>query len=148
MTNHQTKADPFHPEAFAGLDGAQLTEQAAGPALAAAAHWLQQAADAYYIWDSPVADDALYDAVFRTYRMLEAAWPKAKPANSPSDRIGGAPREGFVKTTHRARLYSMEDVFTDAEVGQFDARMRRELEAGQSGWWVDPKREGLACNLV
>lgn len=135
-------------QAFLDRDFSSASAGDVTKALREVADWLTRAADAYYVWDKPIVDDAVYDAVFRKYRALEADWPEAKPANSPSDRIGGSPREGFIKTAHRARLYSMEDVFSDAEVLEFDARMRRELGLDSVRYLVEPKLDGLACNLV
>ena len=107
--------------------------------------WVRAAQDAYYVWDAPAVDDAQYDHAFHTLQRLETQYPQFAIAGSPTQRVGGAPREGFVKVKHRARLYSMEDVFSNEELMDFITRTEKNV--GPQQWSVEPKLDGLACNL-
>ncbi|RMF86380.1 MAG: DNA ligase (NAD(+)) LigA, partial [Planctomycetota bacterium] len=112
------------------------------------AAWLNQAADAYYVWDTPIVDDDLYDRLHRLYKQLVTTYPEHRPVNDPLARVGGAPREGFQKVTHRQRLYSMDDLFSEEEVDAWLDRVERALGSASVPFFVEPKLDGLACNLV
>ena len=82
---------------------------------------------AYYVNDAPTVSDAEYDALFRELEALEQAHPQFSSADSPTQRVGGAPLSQFAKVRHRVPMLSLANAFSDAEVRAFDQRMQDEL---------------------
>ena len=65
----------------------------------------------YYVLDQPEISDAEYDALMRRLEALEAANPELVTAESPTQRVGGAPREGFLKAPHSSQMLSLDNAF-------------------------------------
>src|SRR5215208_3158917 len=87
-----------------------------------------RAADhAYYVLDRPVLSDAEYDRLLRELQELEAAHPELATPDSPTQRVGGVASERFERVVHREPMLSLGNVQTDAELDEFDARVRRLL---------------------
>ena len=112
-----------------------------------------RAADhAYYVLDQPVLSDAEYDRLMRELAELEAAHPALASDDSPTRRVSGAPSEKFARVVHREPMLSLGNVQTDAELDEFDARVRRllGLPEGAAGrrYVAEPKLDGLAVELV
>jgi DNA ligase (NAD+) len=111
-----------------------------------------RAADhAYYVLDNPVLSDAEYDRLMRELAELEAAHPELVTDDSPTRRVSGAPSERFAKVVHREPMLSLGNIQTDAELDEFDARVRRLLglpEGALPAYVVEPKLDGLAVELV
>jgi DNA ligase (NAD+) len=111
-----------------------------------------RAADhAYYVLDQPLFSDAEYDRLMRELAALEAEHPELASADSPTQRVGGAPSERFGRVVHREPMLSLGNIQTDEELDEFDARVRRllGLEAGATVRYVaEPKLDGLAVELV
>lgn len=82
----------------------------------------------YYELDTPEIDDEAYDALERELIALEEAFPQYKTADSPTQRVGGAPAESFEKVTHKVPQWSFNDIFDESEAYAFDERIRRELQ--------------------
>ena len=78
----------------------------------------------YYVLDSPQISDAEYDALMRRLMELEAAHPKLARPDSPTQRVGGAPREGFQQVTHSAPMLSLDNALNVEELRAFDERVR------------------------
>ncbi|HEX9399956.1 MAG TPA: NAD-dependent DNA ligase LigA [Anaeromyxobacter sp.] len=123
--------------------------------LAARARELREkirAADhAYYVLDQPVLSDAEYDRLLGELAALEAAHPDLATDDSPTRRVSGAPSEKFARVVHREPMLSLGNVQTDAELDEFDARVRRLLglpEGGTPAYVAEPKLDGLAVELV
>ncbi|NDA75693.1 MAG: NAD-dependent DNA ligase LigA, partial [Synechococcaceae bacterium WB8_3_299] len=89
---------------------------------------LSQAAHAYYVLDSPAMEDAVYDRLYRELLELEAANPGLISADSPSQRVGGAPTAGFQSVAHRIGLLSLDNAFNAAELSSWYAKLLRVLE--------------------
>ncbi len=104
----------------------------------------------YYIDDRPLLPDADYDFEFRLLQQLEERFPEHQTDDSPTVRVGGAPRESFVKVEHRSPMRSIEDAFDDDDVRAFEQRALRLLELDTPGWSyvAEVKLDGLAINLV
>jgi len=104
----------------------------------------------YHGKDAPVISDAEYDALRRRYEAIEQAYPALAGADSLSRRVGAAPSEKFAKVRHVVPMLSLGNIFEDAEVTEFCARVRRflgrpadaELEAT-----AEPNIDGLSCSL-
>src|SRR6266702_4110785 len=78
----------------------------------------------YYVLDAPEITDADYDVLMRRLQALEAQHPELLTADSPTQRVGGKPREGFIKVTHSSPLLSLDNALNEAELRDFDRRIR------------------------
>src|SRR5678815_2531550 len=85
----------------------------------------------YYVLDRPEITDAEYDVLIRRLQALEAEHPNQITPDSPSQRVGGKPREGFVKMRHSSVMLSLDNALNEAELRDFDRRVR-ELVDGAS----------------
>jgi len=82
----------------------------------------------YHAEDSPQISDAEYDALVRENRELEARFPHLVRADSPSQRLGAAPTGALAKVRHARPMLSLENAFSEDEVAEFAARVRRFFE--------------------
>jgi DNA ligase (NAD+) len=89
---------------------------------------LNRAAHAYYVLDAPVMEDPVYDRLLRELQELEAAQPELVTADSPTQRIGGAPAEGFTSVAHRIALLSLDNAFSLEELEAWYARLLKVLD--------------------
>lgn len=78
----------------------------------------------YYVLDRPAISDAEFDALMRALQQLEARHPELVTPDSPSQRVGGAPRTGVEKARHSSVMLSLDNAFDDAELRDFDRRAR------------------------
>jgi DNA ligase (NAD+) len=78
----------------------------------------------YYILDSPVITDSEYDRFLLQLQELEEKFPKLKIATSPTQQIGGAPREELGFVTHPIPMVSLKTVYDEAVVRSFDETVR------------------------
>ena len=104
----------------------------------------------YYEEDAPIISDADYDALRQRYSALEAAFPALAGAELLSRKVGAAPAEKFAKVRHAVPMLSLGNIFEDAEVEEFCARVRRFLgldEAAPLEVTAEPKIDGLSCSL-
>ncbi len=82
----------------------------------------------YHVLDKPDISDEVYDSLMRELRELEEKYPELKTADSPSQRIGGAPLEKFEKVRHKVRQWSLDDAFNFQEVVEWENKIKRILE--------------------
>ena len=82
----------------------------------------------YYVLDQPEITDAEYDALMRRLQELEAEHPELVTPDSPTQRVGGKPREGFVKVRHSSPMLSLDNALNEAELRDFDRRVRDLLD--------------------
>jgi DNA ligase (NAD+) len=104
----------------------------------------------YYREDAPVISDADYDDLRRRYAALERAYPELATETSLSQRVGAAPSEKFAKVRHKVPVLSLNNIFADAEVEDFVARVRRFLGLSAEAplaITAEPKIDGLSCSL-
>ena len=128
----------------------ELTEAQAKDELARLAQVLAEADAAYHTDDAPVMSDADYDALKARNVAIEARFPGLKRADSPSDRVGAAPAETFAKVRHAQRMLSLGNAFSDDEITEFDARIRRYLGLNDDAplaYTSEPKIDGLSLSL-
>jgi len=129
---------------------AELTQREAGKEHAALGAEIAAHDAAYYREDAPVIPDAEYDALRRRYEDIEARFPRLKGEESLSNRVGAAPSEKFGKVRHAVPMLSLANAFSDVEVEEFVARVRRFLglgEADEVAFTCEPKIDGLSCSL-
>ena len=89
---------------------------------------LNQAAHAYYVLDAPVMEDAVYDRLYRELLDLESADPSLISADSPTQRVGGAPAAGFSSVRHRIGLLSLDNAFNTSELEAWYGRLLKVLD--------------------
>ena len=80
---------------------------------------IEKNARLYYEEDAPAISDYEYDALFRRLQELEAAYPEFDSPVSPTRRVGGAASDKFEKVTHRVKMGSLGDVFSEEELKEF-----------------------------
>ncbi|MFB6106549.1 MAG: NAD-dependent DNA ligase LigA [Halobacteriaceae archaeon] len=101
----------------------------------------------YYVANDPVVADRTYDRLFDRLRDLESAFDLQTP-DSPTRRVGGEPREELPEVEHVTRMLSIESSGDADVVRDFDARVRRELDAETVTYACEPKFDGLSVELV
>jgi DNA ligase (NAD+) len=98
----------------------------------------------YYVLDQPEISDADYDALVRQLQQLEDEHPDLAAEDSPTRRVGGKPREGFVKIPHSSPMLSLDNALNEDELRSFDTRVR-ELLGGEPFCYVaELKMDGLS----
>ena len=89
---------------------------------------LNSAAHAYYVLDAPVMEDPVYDRLYRELLDLESIDPSLISADSPTQRVGGTPAEGFSSVRHRIGLLSLDNAFNSEELKAWYSRLLRMLD--------------------
>ncbi len=98
----------------------------------------------YHVLDAPEISDAEYDAMFRELKDLEAAHPELITPDSPTQRVGARPREGFVKVRHSSPMLSLDNAFGEEELRDFDRRVRNLLGNEEYAYVAELKLDGLS----
>lgn len=104
----------------------------------------------YYQQDAPTISDAEYDALRRRYSAIEDRFPELRTLTSLTQKVGAAPVRGFAKVRHAVPMLSLENAFTEEDVAEFVARVRRFLKLGEQERMVftaEPKIDGLSMSL-
>ena len=129
-------------------DIGQVTEGQASAEIADLRAQLDAANLAYHRDDAPTLTDADYDAIKRRLLALEARFPALRNPDSPSQKIGAAPADGFGKVTHAVPMLSLENAFSAEDVTDFEARIRSFLSFdGDLSFTAEPKIDGLSLSL-
>ena len=98
----------------------------------------------YYVLDQPQISDAEYDELLARLTELEQQHPELITPDSPTQRVGGAPREGFVKVTHLTRMMSLDNAFDAEGVRDFDRRVRELSGLGVVDYVGELKLDGIS----
>jgi len=102
----------------------------------------------YYVLDSPVISDAQYDKLLRELQELEAKYPELITPDSPTQRVGAAASEEFGEVRHSLPMTSMDNAFSDEEVGEWDRRVHKGLDVeGDVAYTAEPKFDGTSISL-
>lgn len=129
---------------------AQLTEAEAANRLMRLAKEIARHNRLYHDQDQPEITDAEYDALMRENNALEAAFPQLVRADSPNAQVGAAPTSGLKKVQHAVRMMSLDNGFSDEDIAEFIARVRRFLalpDDAPVALTAEPKIDGLSCSL-
>lgn len=100
----------------------------------------------YYVLDDPQISDAEYDRMMRRLQELEGAHPELLTEDSPTQRVGGAPREGFQKAEHSSRMMSLDNAFNEEELREFDRRARELVGAEELEYVGELKLDGVSLS--
>src|ERR1039457_6510019 len=76
----------------------------------------------YYVLDDPEISDAEFDRLINELKALEAEHPELITADSPTQRVGGKPREGFVKIPHSTPMMSLDNAYSEEELRDWERR--------------------------
>ena len=104
----------------------------------------------YHVLDAPEITDAEYDRLFAELLSLEAAHPELAAPDSPTQRVGGAPAEGFAEVVHEVPMLSLANAFEESGVADFDRRVRERLELAEGEeveYVAETKLDGVAVSL-
>ncbi|MCF6312488.1 MAG: NAD-dependent DNA ligase LigA [Verrucomicrobiales bacterium] len=102
----------------------------------------------YYVEAAPEISDAEYDVLYRQLEVLEGEFPQWLSTESPTQRVGGQPIEGFEQLAHRLPMLSIDDVFSREEVTAFFVRLQKLTGLQQLDLIVEPKIDGVAVCLI
>jgi DNA ligase (NAD+) len=109
---------------------------------------LRQHEHLYYVLDAPEWTDAQYDARMNELRALEVAHPELVTADSPTQRVGGKPKEGFAKVAHSRPMLSLDNAYNEAELRAWAERVAGGLALNESVRYVcELKLDGLSLAL-
>jgi DNA ligase (NAD+) len=127
-----------------------MTEKQAAKRLAELAAEIARHNRLYHTDDAPEISDADYDSLMRENAALEAAFPHLVRDDTPSQLVGAAPAAHLAKVPHARPMLSLENAFSDEDVREFAARVRRFLKLSADEPVVltaEPKIDGLSCSL-
>ena len=102
----------------------------------------------YYVLDSPEVSDAQYDALMRELRSIEAEHPELVTPDSPTQRVGAAPADGFEQVTHSRPMFSLGNAFDDEEFMAWHKRVSDLLDGEPFDMVCELKYDGLAVALT
>jgi DNA ligase (NAD+) len=102
----------------------------------------------YYVEDRPSVSDAEYDVLYRELQALEAAHPDLITPDSPTQRVGGEPAEGFEPVEHIVPMLSLDNATTSEDLQEFEERLQRLLPKRQWRYVIEPKIDGLGVSLL
>ena len=129
----------------------ELTETDAAAELARLAREIARHNELYHAEDAPEISDAAFDALVRRYDELAAAFPGAAPAEGVTSKVGASVASSpLAKVRHDVRMFSLDNAFTDEEVGEFVARVKRFLALPEDAALVfaaEEKIDGLSCSI-
>jgi len=126
------------------------SDDAAAAELELLAAQIARANRLYHGEDAPELSDADYDALVRRNAALEAAFPHLVRTDSPAAQVGAAPAAHLAKVAHAKAMTSLDNAFSDEEVAEFVARVRRFLRLADDepvAMTAEPKIDGLSCSL-
>jgi DNA ligase (NAD+) len=101
----------------------------------------------YYVLDDPEISDAAYDRLMNRLKELEAAHPELVTPDSPTVRVGGAPREGFSTVRHAPPMLSLDNAFSYEALRDWDRRVREGSGQEKIGYIAEHKFDGLSISL-
>lgn len=103
----------------------------------------------YHVLDDPEISDAEFDRMMQELIDLETAYPALADPGSPTARVGAPPLSKFATVRHSVPMLSLDNAFNDADVIEFDARVKRLLDIPDEVLYVtEPKMDGVAVELV
>jgi DNA ligase (NAD+) len=102
---------------------------------------------AYYVAAQPKISDRDYDRLYHELLDLEKNFPELATADSPSQRVGGAPLKEFQSVRHLAPMLSLDNTYSEEEIRAFVNRLQKLLPDEKLDWVVEPKVDGIAVSL-
>jgi len=129
------------------LNKSDAAKQAAGRRHDALCREIESHNHRYYVLAEPSISDGEFDALLSELQALEAEYPELITADSPTQRVGGAPQQGFVTVQHTVPMLSIDNTYSEAELRAFDSRVRRALDGETVAYVVELKIDGVSVSL-
>jgi DNA ligase (NAD+) len=101
----------------------------------------------YYVLDDPEISDAEFDRLMNELKKLEAAQPELVTPDSPTQRVGGRPREGFVKVPHSTPMLSLDNAYSDEELRDWERRVQELSGRTEIEYVCELKLDGMSLAL-
>jgi len=101
----------------------------------------------YYVLNDPIITDEEYDRMLKELQELEKKYPELITPDSPTQRIGAKPLNGFEQVIHSSRLYSLDNTYSEEELKGFDRRIKKLLNVEQLDYVCELKIDGLSVTL-
>src|SRR5437764_9228246 len=101
----------------------------------------------YYVIDAPEISDAEFDRLMNELKKLEAAHPELVTPDSPTQRVGGKPREGFVKVPHSAPMLSLDNAYSEVELRDWERRVHELSGRNDIEYVCELKLDGMSLAL-
>src|SRR3989344_5688451 len=102
----------------------------------------------YHVLNDPKVTDEVTDSLMRELRELESDFPELRDPNSPTIRVSGKPFDKFEKVRHAIPMLSLNDVFSRAELGAWEERIKKFLPGDNLDYFCELKLDGLAVSLI
>src|SRR6202451_2929013 len=102
----------------------------------------------YYVLDKPELTDAEFDKLMNELKRLEAEHPKLVTPDSPTQRVGGKPREGFVKAKHSSPMLSLDNAYSEEELRDWERRVHELSGRTDVEYMCELKLDGMSLALV
>ncbi len=102
----------------------------------------------YYVLDSPELTDADFDVLMNSLKRLEAEHPELITPDSPTQRVGGKPREGFVKAKHSSPMLSLDNAYSEEELRDWERRVHELSGQTDLEYMCELKLDGMSLALV
>ena len=102
----------------------------------------------YYVLDNPSVSDAEYDRLMQELIALEDKYPELRSPLSPTQRVGGTVQDEFKKITHKRMMLSLANAFNEADLRDFDRKIREALGVSKVTYMAEMKIDGLGMSLV
>jgi DNA ligase (NAD+) len=102
----------------------------------------------YYVLDQPEISDADFDRLMRELKDLEAERPELIAADSPTQRVGGKPREGFVKVPHSSPMLSLDNTYSEEELRDWERRVHQLSGQSDVDYVCELKLDGMSLALI
>ena len=102
----------------------------------------------YYVLDSPELSDAEFDALMNELKAMEAAHPELITPDSPTQRVGGKPREGFVKAKHSSPMLSLDNAYSEEELRDWERRVHELSGRTDLEYMCELKLDGMSLALI
>ena len=102
----------------------------------------------YYVLDDPEISDAEFDALMNELKRIEAEHPELITPDSPTQRVGGKPREGFVKAKHSSPMLSLDNAYSEEELRDWERRVHELSGRTDLEYMCELKLDGMSLALV
>ncbi|HKN61585.1 MAG TPA: hypothetical protein VJW93_10435, partial [Candidatus Acidoferrales bacterium] len=102
----------------------------------------------YYVLDDPKISDAAFDRKMEALKKLEAEHPELITLDSPTQRVGGQPREGLQSFQHKTPMISLDNTYSFEQLGEFDRRVRELIGRDKIDYVAEHKFDGASLSLI
>jgi DNA ligase (NAD+) len=102
----------------------------------------------YYVLDEPTISDSQYDELYKKLLALEKQYPEFITSDSPTQRVGNKPLDGFKQIKHEMPMLSLGNVFTEQELKEFDEKLTELAGISLIDYAAEPKLDGLAVSIT